>query len=212
MKVVLFQPQIPQNTGNIVRTCAVTGNDLILVKPLGFSTSSRQLKRAGLDYWEGVKVSQIDNLETYLENLETEPVAELSAPGKIDDFGADASRHEEAYLSKVDDEGRLAAGQGFACRPKRAILTGARSSKAGSFYFFSSHATKVYTDIDYSQDDHLIFGSETAGLPPVFWERWPEKFYTLPMKPEARCLNLSNAVSIVTFEAWRQQLFSGASH
>jgi tRNA (cytidine/uridine-2'-O-)-methyltransferase len=67
LKIVLFQPQIPQNTGNIVRTCAVTGTDLILVRPLGFSTSDRWLKRAGLDYWEGVNVSFIDDLEKYLE-------------------------------------------------------------------------------------------------------------------------------------------------
>jgi tRNA (cytidine/uridine-2'-O-)-methyltransferase len=67
MKVILYQPQIPQNTGNIVRTCAVTGCDLIMVKPLGFSTDDRWLKRAGLDYWEGVEVTLIDNLEDYLE-------------------------------------------------------------------------------------------------------------------------------------------------
>ena len=66
MKIILFQPQIPQNAGNIVRTCAVTGCDLIMVKPLGFSTHDRWLKRAGLDYWEGVDVSFIDNLEVYL--------------------------------------------------------------------------------------------------------------------------------------------------
>lgn len=66
MKVILYQPQIPQNAGNIVRTCAVTGCDLIMVKPLGFSTQDRWLKRAGLDYWEGVNVSFIDNLEVYL--------------------------------------------------------------------------------------------------------------------------------------------------
>lgn len=67
MKIILYQPQIPQNTGNIVRTCAVTGSDLILVRPLGFSTQDRWLKRAGLDYWEGVNVSFIDDLEVYLE-------------------------------------------------------------------------------------------------------------------------------------------------
>lgn len=67
MKIVLFEPQIPQNTGNIVRTCSVTGNELILVGPLGFSVSDRWLKRAGLDYWEGVAVTIIDNLEKYLE-------------------------------------------------------------------------------------------------------------------------------------------------
>ena len=67
MKVVLYQPQIPQNTGNIVRTCAVTGCELVLVRPLGFSTSDRWLKRAGLDYWEGVKMTFIDDLEAYLQ-------------------------------------------------------------------------------------------------------------------------------------------------
>jgi tRNA (cytidine/uridine-2'-O-)-methyltransferase len=66
MKVILYQPQIPPNAGNIVRTCAVTGCDLIMVRPLGFSTHDRWLKRAGLDYWEGVKVSFIDDLESYL--------------------------------------------------------------------------------------------------------------------------------------------------
>ena len=67
MKIVLFQPQIPQNTGNIVRTCAVTGSELILVRPLGFNVTDRWLKRAGLDYWEGVQVEIIDDLESLLE-------------------------------------------------------------------------------------------------------------------------------------------------
>ncbi|OJU81354.1 MAG: tRNA (uridine(34)/cytosine(34)/5-carboxymethylaminomethyluridine(34)-2'-O)-methyltransferase TrmL [Chlamydia sp. 32-24] len=67
MKIVLYQPQIPQNTGNIVRSCSVTGTDLILVEPMGFSINDRWLKRAGLDYWEGVDVKIITNLVTYLE-------------------------------------------------------------------------------------------------------------------------------------------------
>lgn len=74
MKIILFQPEIPQNTGNIVRTCAVTGSELILVRPLGFSTQSRHLKRAGLDYWDGVKVTEIDDLPAYLETLSTPPL------------------------------------------------------------------------------------------------------------------------------------------
>lgn len=68
MKVLLFQPQIPQNTGNIVRTCSATGSELVLVRPYGFSTASRHLKRAGLDYWDGVKVEEIEDLFSYLEN------------------------------------------------------------------------------------------------------------------------------------------------
>ena len=82
MKVILYQPQIPQNTGNIVRTCAVTGCDLIMVKPLGFSTDDRWLKRAGLDYWEGVEVTLIDNLEDYLEQEQDTPFYFFSSKAK----------------------------------------------------------------------------------------------------------------------------------
>jgi tRNA (cytidine/uridine-2'-O-)-methyltransferase len=144
MKVILFQPQIPQNTGNIVRTCSVTGSSLILVKPLGFSVSHKKLKRAGLDYWEEVDISIIDDLVSYLESLEH------------------------------------------------------------PFYFFSSHAQKAHSDIPFTLDAHLIFGSETTGLPAIFREKWPELFYTLPMKSDARCLNLANTVSIVLYEGLRQ--------
>ncbi|MGR3912834.1 MAG: tRNA (cytidine(34)-2'-O)-methyltransferase [Candidatus Rhabdochlamydia sp.] len=147
MQVVLYQPQIPQNTGNIVRTCACTGSSLILVPPLGFKTSNRWLKRAGLDYWEGVNVT-ID--DTFEDNLPLLP---------------------------------------------------------SSFYFFSSKATKPYTEIAFQPTDYLIFGSETAGLPPKWLEEFPDQFYTIPMLEEARCLNLSNSVAIVLYEAWRQQQF-----
>lgn len=151
MKIILFQPQIPQNTGNIVRTCANTGNKLVLVRPLGFHTSNRRLKRAGLDYWEGVDVTYTDDLVQYLESSD--------AP----------------------------------------------------FYFFSSRATSLYTEINYTSDAQLIFGSETAGLPNELWERWPHLFYTIPKHPQARCLNLSNAVAVALYEAWRQQHFSGST-
>ena len=147
MKIVLYQPQIPQNTGNIVRTCAVTGCSLVLVRPLGFSTSNRWLKRSGLDYWEGVDVSLIDDLETFLEAAEV------------------------------------------------------------PFYFFSSKAKQLYTQVSYSLDSMLIFGSETEGLPPQFFEKWPDQFVTLPMRPGARCLNLASSAAISLYEAWRQNQF-----
>lgn len=147
MKIILFQPQIPQNTGNIARTCAVTGSSLSLVRPLGFSTSQRQLKRSGLDFWGAVDVSYVDDLEGLLEKT-----------------------------------------------PYR-------------FHFFSSKATKSYTQLTFESSDLLIFGSETAGLPPHFMERWPQCFATIPMVPGVRCLNLATAVGIVIYEAWRQQQF-----
>lgn len=148
MKIILFQPQIPQNTGNIVRTCSATGASLILVRPLGFSTASRHLKRAGLDYWNGVDVEEINDLHQYLLE-ETRP-----------------------------------------------------------FFFFSSKASKPYTSASFTTDSILIFGSETSGLPPVFFENWEDRFYTIPMKEEARCLNLANSAAIVIYEALRQTHFS----
>lgn len=144
MKIILYQPQIPQNTGNIVRTCACTGASLVLIPPLGFQISDRWLKRAGLDYWEGVSVTKGPTLEEYLERTTT------------------------------------------------------------PFYFFSSKAKRSYTEIQFSSDDQLIFGSETEGLPPHVHERWSDHFYKIPMQPEARCLNLSNSVAVVLYEACRQ--------
>ena len=150
--IVLFQPQIPQNTGNIVRTCKVTGAKLVLVKPLGFSTSNAALKRAGLDYWNGVEVEIISDLPLWLSKSQV------------------------------------------------------------PFYFFSSHAKTFYTQVDYPSDVILIFGSETSGLPSHFHQTWPDFFLTLPMMKDSRCLNLSNTVSIVLYEAWRQQSFRGHSY
>ena len=148
MKVILFQPQIPQNTGNIVRTCKVTGSSLVLVRPVGFSLSDKALKRAGLDYWDGVDVNVIDNLAEYL--------SQTSSP----------------------------------------------------FYFLSSHATRVYTEEKFTPEDIFIFGSETAGLPDMYHDKFSSKFLKIPMKANSRCLNLSNTVSIVLYEAWRQQSFA----
>ncbi len=148
MKIILFQPEIPQNTGNIVRTCSVTGTGLILVRPLGFSTSSRQLKRSGLDYWDDVKIEEIDDLDLFLEKTEN------------------------------------------------------------PFYFFSSKVDKPYSSPKYETNALLIFGSETSGLPDYFHEKYPEKFLTIPMQENKRCLNLSNAAAIVLFEALRQQEFN----
>ncbi|HSX14027.1 MAG TPA: tRNA (cytidine(34)-2'-O)-methyltransferase [Chlamydiales bacterium] len=148
MKIILYQPQIPQNTGTIVRTCSATNTSLVLVRPLGFSTASRHLKRAGLDYWNDVEIIEIDNLPDYLQE------------------------------------------QGL------------------PFFFFSSHATKMYTEAEYSPNSQLIFGSETSGLPKSYFERWPECFFTIPMNSNARCLNLSNSANIVLYEALRQTHFS----
>ncbi len=151
MKIILYSPQIPQNTGNIARTCAATKTELILVRPLGFSTSSRQMKRAGLDYWDRVPLLIIDDLQTYL--------AETTHP----------------------------------------------------FFFFSSKGTQSYTTPTYTPDSILIFGSETEGLPPFFWEHYPDRFVRIPMSPTERCLNLASSAAIGLYEALRQTNFTNLS-
>lgn len=147
MKILLYQPQIPQNTGNIARTCAVTGTHLVLVRPLGFSTASRHMKRAGLDYWDALSLEEIDDLPAYL------------------------------------------------------------ASQATPFAFFSSHATQPYSNLRYQPDHLLIFGSETSGLPPLYHNQWPHLFYTIPMRPNARSLNLATSAGIVLYEGLRQLQF-----
>jgi tRNA (cytidine/uridine-2'-O-)-methyltransferase len=151
MKIILYQPEIPQNTGNIVRTCAVTGTELILVHPLGFSLASRHLKRAGLDYWKDTSIQEIDDLMLFLE--------QTSSP----------------------------------------------------FFFFSSKASSHYTDVKYTSDALLIFGSETKGLAEPFWRKWPDHFVRIPMLPQARCLNLACSVSIAVYEALRQTGFKAGT-
>ncbi len=150
MKIILYRPQIPQNTGNIARTCAAAGAGLGLVHPLGFSLQSRHLKRAGLGYWEALSVESIEDLLSYLETQ-------------------------------------------------------------SSFFFFSSKAKAVYTEASYTKDSLLVFGAETEGLPEIFWEKWPERFFTIPMTPKTRCLNLASSVAVVLYEGLRQSGWASIS-
>jgi tRNA (cytidine/uridine-2'-O-)-methyltransferase len=148
LNIVLFQPEIPQNTGNIARTCAAVGAKLHLIKPLGFSMRNRYLKRAGLDYWHLVDIF-------YYEDL-------------TDFFG---------------------------------------KNKGKNLNFITKKASKSYDRIDFTGEIFLIFGKETAGLPEnILKENW-NKCFRIPMKEEARSLNLSNAVAILAYEACRQKGF-----
>jgi tRNA (cytidine/uridine-2'-O-)-methyltransferase len=151
--IVLYQPEIPPNTGNIIRLAANTGAALHLVEPLGFRLDDRELKRAGLDYHE--------------------------------------------YASLVVHKDWDAA---------RAQLRGRR------MFAFSTHAERRYTEVEYCQGDALLFGPETRGLPAQILHSVPaEQRLRLPLRPGNRSLNLSNAVAVAVYEAWRQQGFAGAT-
>lgn len=145
LNIVLVAPEIPQNTGNIARTCAATGSVLHLVKPLGFDISDSAVKRAGLDYWHLVDVRVYENL------------AELFSVNNVKQM-------------------RL----------------------------FSTKAPRCYTEADYDDGCFLFFGRETKGLPEEFLNANYESCVRIPMREEARSLNLSNSVAVGVFEALRQ--------
>jgi tRNA (cytidine/uridine-2'-O-)-methyltransferase len=152
LDVVLYRPEIPPNTGNVIRLCANSGARLHLVEPLGFSIDDKQLRRAGLDYHEFTTLR--------------------------------VHRDWDACLAAV--------------KPARAFA-------------FTRHASRRYDDVRYAEGDMLVFGAETSGLPEEIVAQFPpDTRLRLPMRPGNRSLNLSNAVAVAVFEAWRQRGFAGA--
>lgn len=151
--LILYQPEIPPNTGNAIRLCANTGARLHLVRPLGFEMDDRQLRRAGLDYHEYARVAVHESLDAALAAIAPPRLYALSARGRV---RYDAPR--------------------------------------------------------YRADDAFLFGCETSGLPGDVLARVPDAHrLSLPMRPGNRSLNLSNAVAVVAYEAWRQLDFPGAA-
>lgn len=152
--IVLYKPQIPPNTGNIVRTCAGTDAHLHLIFPLGFSLENKMLKRAGLDYWDELNITYHRNLSSFLDY-----------------------------------------------------------AKDGHLHLITKFAHHTYTEVDYSntdEDHYFIFGRETSGLPEKFMRENEEKCVRIPMDDtHIRSLNLGNTVSIIIYEALRQQSFTG---
>ena len=145
INIVLVEPEIPMNTGNIARTCAATGSRLHLVRPLGFDISDKAVKRAGLDYWSLLDLHVYDSLDDFFR------------------------QHPEPDL----------------------------------------WLTTTKADAAYADGCWLFFGKETAGLPQTLLERYPQRCVRLPMREDARSLNLANTVAVVTYEALCQMDFPG---
>ena len=148
LNIVLVEPEIPQNTGNIARTCAATGTRLHIVEPMGFKIDDRKLKRAGLDYWHLLDITYYKNLDDFFEK-----------------------------------------------------------NKGEKFYYFSTKADKVYSEIDYPDNSYLVFGKETKGLPESLLYANHDTTVRIPMIDDARSLNLSNSVAIGVYEVLRQWNF-----
>jgi tRNA (cytidine/uridine-2'-O-)-methyltransferase len=153
--VVLVAPEIPPNTGNVIRLCANTGAQLHLVQPLGFDLGDKQLRRAGLDYHEYATVKVHASFDALLAAERPDPVR---------------------------------------------------------MYAFTTKAQRRFADAAFRPGDWFIFGSETRGLAPALLERFAdERLVRLPMRPGNRSLNLSNAVAVVVYEAWRQCGYAGGA-
>ena len=165
LNVILYRPEIPPNTGNLIRLCANSGAALHLIEPLGFSMETKALRRAGLDYHEAARVRRWPSLEACWEELGVR--APAAAP-------SDAPPATRAFAA-------------------------------------TTRASEPYTAPRYRAGDALLFGPESCGLPDeVLEDRRIAGRLRVPMLPGSRSLNLSNAVSIVLYEAWRQLGFEGA--
>ncbi|WP_269476809.1 tRNA (uridine(34)/cytosine(34)/5-carboxymethylaminomethyluridine(34)-2'-O)-methyltransferase TrmL [Hominibacterium faecale] len=152
--IVLVEPEIPPNTGNIARSCAATGSVLHLVKPLGFSIDDKSLKRAGLDYWPFVTLKVHESLQVFLDTY-----------------------------------------------------------KGRNMYLATTKGPNLYTDVEYQDEDMILFGKETAGLPRDFIKANESRAIRIPMSEDTRLrsFNLSNSANIILFEALRQLGFPNLS-
>ena len=152
MNIVLLEPEMPSNTGNIGRTCVATDTALHLIEPLGFTLNEKKIKRAGLDYWDKLKLYIYSDFEDFIE----------------------------------------------------------KNPKARTRLFMATtKAEKNYTQVSFEEDDYIMFGKESAGIPAEILVRDKESCIRIPMWGDIRSLNLSNSVSVILYEAYRQIGFRG---
>ena len=187
--VILYQPEIPPNTGNIIRLCANTGTQLHLIRPLGFNLDDKQLRRAGLDYHEYANVRVYDDLAACLQML----------PGRAG-RSDNQSKNDCAPLHHPNPPPE---GEGSNVSLRELIVS-------RRLFACTTKGARPYHEVHYQAGDVLLFGPESRGLPPEILESLsPEQRLRLPMLPNNRSLNLSNTVAIAVFEAWRQCGFKG---
>jgi tRNA (cytidine/uridine-2'-O-)-methyltransferase len=190
LHVVLYQPEIPDNTGNVGRTCVAVGAKLWLVRPLGFRLDDRHLRRAGLDYWQHLDCEAVDDWAALLDGLQREKgTGPICAPTNADQRRPTlrvGARSVPGWCTPVGGSRKLAP------------------SLFPALWLFSKHATRPYTDARFSSGDAIIFGSESAGLPRSLLDAHPDRCLRIPMSAQARSLNLAVSVAVAAYEAVRQ--------
>ncbi len=206
--VVLHEPLIPNNTGNIGRTCVATGCALHLIRPLGFDTSVKACRRAGLDYWPRLAPREHETWEEFLR-WSAASAAGFQAPSDSPKPGDEIPGLEAPCASQTQDHhsGSLATAQRTGDTPVP-LSEGSRSTggtlEAPRLWLFTTKADRLYWDAGFSRGDRLIFGNEAAGLPGGIIEEHSATAVRLPMVPGERSLNLATAVCAAVYEGLRQ--------
>ena len=197
MHIVLHEPEIPGNTGNIGRSCAATNTSLHLIEPLGFEITEKNLRRAGLDYWAKLDVHRYRDYEDFmLENFgERECV-----------IRPDTAFQEEPdeMISNLSPQERPASDCG-SCRSTE----NGKNTRPPRLWYATTKAKRLYCEADFGPDDYIMFGKESAGIPEEILVDHEDSCIRIPMGFGIRSLNLSNAAAIVLYEALRQNGFPG---
>ena len=175
MNIVLHEPEIPFNTGAIGRTCVAPNSTLHLIKPNGFILNSKNVKKAGMDYWPQLKLREHLSYTDFLKEIR-EKAKEKNCLNGLQDC---ASLRKEQFRAATEPQ----------------------------IWYATTKAKQTYTEVSFSENDYIMFGKESAGIPEEILVENEEHCIRIPMLPEARSLNLSNSVAIILYEALRQQDF-----
>ena len=180
MHIVLHEPEIPGNTGNIGRSCAATNTSLHLIEPLGFDITEKELRRAGLDYWAQLDVHRYRDYQDFL----------------MENFGGSSLQNTETEKTEKTQQTQQPADSGSLgiTRPPK-------------LWFATTKAKHLYCEADFGPDDYIMFGKESAGIPEEILVDHEDSCIRIPMGCDIRSLNLSNAVAVVLYEALRQNDF-----
>ena len=196
MHIVLHEPEIPANTGNIGRTCLVTGSRLHLIEPMGFILNDKNLKRAGMDYWKDVDCTIYDSLADFYEmNSEFVDLGNLYEPNS-NSVSFDNYKDNPSGLKSSIDISEHTKSSSTSSRVKKSNL-----------WMATTKAQKTYADVQFNDGDYIMFGKESAGIPEEMLMSKPESCIRIPMAQGQRSLNLSNSAAIILYEALRQNSF-----
>ena len=193
MNIVLHEPGIALNTGNIGRTCAATNTSLHLIRPYGFHITEKEIKRAGMDYWDKIDLHEYIDYEDFLAKHKEIDLS-LSVSNKPD--AKQEAGFKEAHI--------IGCNEGD--EPYRTDIEAQQKPKP-KLWFATTKARQCYTDVSFGADDYIMLGNESRGIPEEILAEHPEACIRIPMWGEIRSLNLANSAAIILYEALRQNGF-----